>query len=159
MTRSGLRRAVVGAAVAALLGLGACGDSGDEDTLTKDEFVKQASAICQRAEERTDEIAEELPEPSGTGELTGEQLQESVEKVSPIVDSTFADLAELEAPEDLAERFDKIVADGQATSARLKEAAESPASLEEFLGDNDDPFGDLDDRFDDLGLTQCGSNE
>ena len=151
-------RAVLGTAVVALLGLAACGDSGGE-TLTKDEFVKRASAICERAEQRTDDIAEELPEPSGTGALTGEQLQDSVTKVAPIVDSTFSELAELEAPADLAERFDKLVADGKAASARLKEAAKSPSSLEAFLGENDDLFGDLDQGFDDLGLTQCGSNE
>lgn len=152
-----MRRVAAGLAVVIALGLAACGDG--TKSLSKDEFVAQATAICERAEKRTEDIAEDLPQPTGDGELTGEQLQESVELAAPIIDDTFAELDDLAAPDDLAERFDKLVADGQAASTKLKEAADSPASIQEYLENNDDAFAGIDERFDDLGLTQCGSNE
>jgi hypothetical protein len=92
----------VAAIVAAVLALGAAGcgggDGGGEDSLTRAEFVKQADAVCKRAQTL----------PAAEGERP--TLVEFGERTLASRRTMLARLEQLEPPEQMASRYDRYLA-------------------------------------------------
>lgn len=107
---------------------------GDDDALTKEDWIRAANAICGDANEAFNALFEEgFP-------TTPERSQEFVADVVPIVEDEVNELQELEAPEDDADTIDDALARGEAAVDDLREASESPdaagAIFQEEGGEN-----------------------
>jgi transcriptional regulator with AAA-type ATPase domain len=74
----------------ALIAAGGCG--GGDDRLSRDEYVKQADAICAKYQKRLDA----LPEPENV-----QELKELVDEGLPIAREGYQELKALEPPEEL----------------------------------------------------------
>ncbi len=92
--------------------LAGCGGGDGGDRLSRDEFVAQASEICNRFETRI----EAIPAPRATAEVP-----EYVDKARPAFEEGLEDLRELNPPEDLQDRYDDLLATGDTTLDRFDE--------------------------------------
>jgi hypothetical protein len=92
----GVRRAALALGLA--LGLAGCG--GDDERLSRAEFVDRATAICERAEERIGELGE-------PGSV--EELAVHAREARTITEEGVADLRELEPPEPLEDGFERYL--------------------------------------------------
>ena len=102
------------------LGLAGCGGDGDEQ-LSRAEFVEQATAICDRAEERLREVGE-------PGSI--EELESYAGEAQTITDDTVAELRELAPPEPLQDGFDRYL-------ERIEEVIGLLDELEQAAGSGD----------------------
>ena len=105
------RRLGVIAPVALVLVTG-CGGGGDR--LTKDEFVRQANAVCAKYEQRVQSLM------SGVPAGDEKQLASSIEKVLPVIRKGNDELRSLRPPESLQSSFDRWmgIADAEVTAAQ-----------------------------------------
>lgn len=114
-----MRRLVAALATAAALA-GCAG--GEDERLSREEFVEQATAICARAEERI----EELEEPESVAEL-GDYASEAAE----ITEAAVADLRGLAPPEELEPGFRRYLESGDEVVALLGELEEAAQAGDE----------------------------
>jgi hypothetical protein len=99
------------------LALAGCGGDGDE-RLSREEFVEQATAICDRAETRLGELG-------APGSI--EELEAYAREAQTVTDDTVAELRELEPPEALEDGFESYL-------ARVEEVIGQLGELEEAAG-------------------------
>jgi uncharacterized cupredoxin-like copper-binding protein len=142
---------VTAVVVLATLGLGACGD--DEDRLTKASFLEQGNAICKAGNERTDKVFEETFESEADFED-----EAKVAKVKAALDTDIErqldELGELSPPESLEEDFDQLIDDAEAALGKFRDL-----SPQEAFEQEEDPFEEVNQRAEELGLTECGGDE
>lgn len=96
------------------LALAGCGGD-DDERLSRAEYVDQATAICERAEERIGELGEPA---------TIEELGAYAREAQMITEEAVAGLGELEPPEQLEDGFDRYL-------ERAEEVVELLGELEE----------------------------
>jgi hypothetical protein len=109
------------AALAAAAALAGCAGSGD-DRLSREDFVEQATAICDRAEERIGE----LDAPASVDEL-----EAYAREARSITEEGLDDLEALEPPADLEAGFDRYLDQGNAVVGVLEELEGAAASGDE----------------------------
>jgi hypothetical protein len=98
--------------------LAGCGGDGDEQ-LSRAEFVQQATAICDRAEERLRELGE-------PGSL--EELEAYAREAQTVTNDSVADLRELAPPEQLQGGFDRYLERADEVIALLDELEQAAGS-------------------------------
>jgi hypothetical protein len=104
------RLAYVAVAGSALVTAVGCGGGDGSEGLSRQEFIQQAEAICERAESESDALAE--PQ-------TDAELIEAGEQNLSILERMISDLGELEPPSELKADLESwlALADRQATTA------------------------------------------
>jgi hypothetical protein len=111
-----LKLATISAAVL-LVATAACG--GDDDELTKAEFVRQANAICKAGNEQLDAAVDETF--MGNQRPSNAQLEEfATETVIPNIQRQIDDLRALEAPSEDEEQVEEILDSAQGEVDRLE---------------------------------------
>jgi hypothetical protein len=148
-------RLAVALAALALVAGGCGGDGGKR--LTKREFVRQASAVCARYEQRVQSAL------SGVRPGDQRRLAQSITKALPVIRKGNDELRELRPPTELQDRFDRWlrIADDE---------VETVEDLRDALRDNDGTaarkaFAELQEKSreqdrlsaQELGLTRCAS--
>lgn len=129
-----------------------CGDDDDDATttaaLTEEEFLDQGNEICRTGSEEIEAAFENLDVPQG-GQPTEEQIAQTLEEVAiPNTQSQIEAIGALTPPEDLQDDVDQVLVDAQAA---LDQMAEDPVAVVE----GPDPFEDVNQRLEEIGLTEC----
>lgn len=106
------RGMLVSLAVAASLGLAACGE--DKDKLSKSELASKASAICETAQAKSSKI--EAPGSYEDPEVTEAYFN----KIVPISQKQTDDLKALEPADDVKEDWDAVIDNQNAANDLLK---------------------------------------
>ncbi len=135
--------------VLALAGIAAGCGGDDSDSLTKAEFVEQASKVCKEVNKETQknlEAAVKAQEGVPPSKNTEEQLVNSV--VIPALQKQHEELQELGAPEGDEDRVDAIVAELEKVT---KEAEANPVGV----AAQSDPFLKVDQLMKDYGIEAC----
>ena len=150
-----IRRVAVLVSVAGLAGLGlaACGDDdGGGDALTEEEFVEQANAICSEGEDELDAAFEELVG-DGSEEPTPEEISAFADVFEDNIGEQIDGIDDLEPPESMADDVDAALSDAREVlddfAQLLRDDPEAAFSQEE------DPFADVNEQMNDLGVTAC----
>lgn len=164
--------AVLGVLLAFALVGAACG--GDA-TLSKDEYIAQADAICADANTRFDAIRVEfanLPEPSNVEGFAEPLVADFVDQFTTVLEEQVSDVRALPAPEGdedvLAAMYDDLEAVARAIRQLAAAAAAGDVEAIEQLTSQEDQghaglrvvataFSDLDIRAREYGLTVCGA--
>jgi F0F1-type ATP synthase membrane subunit b/b' len=142
--------------VALTLGITACGS--DEERLSEEEFQKEANTICSAASDRATELGEELGEELGDGEEPTEaQLKETFGKVLDSYDGLIADIEDLDEPEDLESDVKDALDEARTTVDDVREQLNDDPN--ELLSSEEDPFASVNEKFNALGLDECGDEE
>jgi F0F1-type ATP synthase membrane subunit b/b' len=142
--------------VALTLGITACGS--DEERLSEEEFQKEANTICSAASDRATELGEELGEELGDGEEPTEaQLKETFGKVLDSYDGLIADIEDLDEPEDLESDVKDALDEARTTVDDVREQLNDDPN--ELLSSEEDPFASVNEKFNGLGLEECGDEE
>jgi hypothetical protein len=144
-----MRRSVLGATVSLVLGsvLAGCG-GGSNDRLTKDEFVKQADAICAKFDKRIETAAGSAF--ANPGKPTDDEIAAfATSTIFPTIDEQLDDLRALEPPKADEAQVDAIFDEAQAS---LDELRANPALLTEDKG-----FEETDRLARAYGLTACAN--
>ncbi|MEN8114245.1 MAG: hypothetical protein ABFS21_07640 [Actinomycetota bacterium] len=166
MTGRKITAIVLGVVVGLMVG--ACG--GDEEALTKAEYIEQANAICAASntemEAAEEEVLATFEEARGDVEEVptldefAEMASDITDRTVPILEAMLADLKELPVPEGdedtltvLYDDFEHALADLSEQSAVLTTGDE--AAISQFL--EVDYFGDLNRRAAEYGLTICAA--
>jgi chromosome segregation ATPase len=126
MTRLLLSLAV---GLAALAGCGGDdGDSGGDDAPTREEWVADANAICREGEQKIDEVSSDAQEriqgahsPEERQRAVADVLKETADEYRPYLDR----LAELEAPADIQDEWERFVADVREAFDLIPELADA----------------------------------
>jgi len=134
-------------AIALSLGLAACGGSSD-DSLSNDELITQADAICQ-------DYNDKLVAAFNETELNNQSSKQEVaafasDTIVPLYQDQVDELRALEPNEDDAEAYNDIV---DTLDSEVQAIADDP----EAAVDNDDPFAGATAKAADFGLEVCGS--
>ena len=129
-----MKRALFMAAVGLALAAG-CGGDG-EKPLSKEEYLKRASAICKKGNQELAEASQEAFKEVKEGEKpTAEQLERYArDVVVPMVRKQVEELRDLPDPEGAADQVDEIY---DAFEKALDQVDEKPS----LLTDNPDVFG------------------
>jgi hypothetical protein len=134
----------------ALLGLLATGCGDDEESLSEDEFVEQANAICEEGSDDLDQASDEM---FGSEEPTAEEIADFADVFEEAIGGQIDDLEDLDGPDDLEEELDPILDDARDTLSEFAdEVRDDPEAA--FTSD-EDPFADINERLSALGLTSC----
>lgn len=161
-------RTILAAAAVAAAMLASCGDDSVE-ALPKPEFLEQANAICQVAQDKADEVFEGVwadPEDPDMDEaamqdLLFDRFDVGMEQLMPIYLDMIGELRSLGAPEGdedlLATLLDDLESGIEEFDELLDAAAEGDIAAREAL-DGDDPMVDLNRRAREYGLTVCGED-
>ncbi|HEY8001573.1 MAG: hypothetical protein ACHQJ5_09480 [Vicinamibacteria bacterium] len=121
----------------------------DGPALTEAEFATQGNAICAAGNKELDAAANEV----FTGQKpTDAQLQQYADIAVPSIQGQIDAVRALPAPESIADQVGTFLDDAQSA---LDEVEADPSLL--AASDADDPFADVNQQADDLGLTECGS--
>lgn len=141
--------------VAFVLVTAACGGS-SSSALSKDEFVKQGNAICQKGNDAINSVGSS--QFSGSSQPDPAAIQKFFnETVAPNIKKQIDDIAALKPPSDLKSGRDKMVADARAALAKLQsEVASDPNAA--FNDQSQDPFADVNKEATAIGLATCASN-
>jgi hypothetical protein len=142
------RAALAACALTVGVAVGACG--GDEEEISKAEFVRQASQICLEGGE---EISNASREQLGRGQPTEAELEEFVpETLVPAVEDQLDQIRDLGAPPDDEEEVEAILTE---TEEALSEIEDDPALILETGKDN--PFSRADQLLIEYGLEACAN--
>lgn len=149
------RRAREIAVVATVVVLGAVGvgSCGDEDRLSKKEFVARADAVCAESDKKLQNAFRE--ELSGPAPPTAKQMQAALKSVVPITERTVAALKKLEPPEDLEARFDDALIEAELAIATLRKGATSATEAQAVFSAPEDPFQKTNTGLESVGITAC----
>ncbi len=146
-----MKRRTLLLALLALAGLmfAACGG---EDTLTEEEFLEEANAICSAGNERLQTGAEETFGEVPEGEQPSEeQLAEYLDIFTSEIEGQLDDIEALSPPDDLAEDVDNLIESAREVVEDARDAGP------EILLSQEDPFADVNTLAEDIGLSECGS--
>lgn len=145
------RRSLAGAAVAvfALAAASGClaSPKGSGEPLSRDEFVRQANAIC--AKGNADIMAAAM-QMEGGFPPSGEAGEAFFGTVLTLVEQQIDDIAALKAPADLQPVIDGVVVDARKILTEV-EAGGSAA----FFATEEDPWAPVNGRFKELGINEC----
>jgi hypothetical protein len=138
----------------ALLVLGAC-RSGDNNLLTKDEFVKQGNAVCVTLGQEID-AASKTAFPQGTEPDTATVKKFVKETFVPTVKKTIDGLDALKPPKELQKQVDALISHSRDVLAKVEKQADTdPTAI--FSYEND-PFADVNKEAGNIGLTGCANS-
>jgi Flp pilus assembly protein TadD len=147
------RIALIAALLCAGLALVIAGCGGDDESssstsMTKDEFIAQADAICQAGKDALDAAGQQLGQ-----NPTDEQLRQAItDTVIPTLEGEFDDIEALTPPAGDEDEVAAIIAAGR---SGIDEAKDNPDRL--FAAGQDSPFADANRLAQDYGLKVCGS--
>jgi hypothetical protein len=132
--------------------LAGCGS--DDESLSKDDFIEQADALCASFEERGDDIDE--PE-------NADDLEAFFAELGSALDSFHDDLAELEPPSDGEDVHDDFVALVEETREDVRAAADAAADgdmerVESLMEGLDESTASMNDRLADYGFGACAED-
>lgn len=130
------------------LGLAACGSS-DDDSLSNEELITQADAICTDYNDQLVELLNEtgLNDQSSQAEVVDFASNEIV----PLYEDQVEELRGLEPNEDDAAAFTDIIDTLESEVQAVKDDPESAVT-------NDDPFAGATAKANEFGLEVCGGN-
>ncbi len=142
--------------VAALpFGLVACGGDDDEGP-SKDEFVKEANAICTKANAEAEQIGEgAFKDPENP---TAKEAQTLLRELLPLAEQQQRDLEELEKPKDDEDEIEKILAAYEAGNTQIQEASRTPEEALIAVASVDKIFAEGDKLADAYGLDDCAGD-
>jgi hypothetical protein len=140
----------IGAITAIVLVAALQGCGGSSDSTTKADFVKEAKAICNKGEQKREELATKLiTEFEEREEKATQKLQEeSVLKLLTVYEGTTEKLAELDQPEGEEEKVEAII---EAREEGAEQAQASPATLLHSA----QPLRKAENLSEDYGLGRC----
>lgn len=151
-TRGGVKQ-ILGVLVGALLVAAACG--GGSSALSKEEFLKQGNAICNKENDAINEAQKKAfpdenvqPDPAVFGKFFRDTI-------APHVKAEIDGVEALKPPKDLQSAVDSLVNHAHAALAKLQEQADKDPAV--LLSGSDDPFVDVNKEAINIGLTVCGS--
>jgi hypothetical protein len=149
--------AVAGVVVFAFAGCGGDDDDSSSGTVSEAEFQEQADELCRKFEgevdAKTEEFSQSLDENS-TPEEIGELF---IDEILPLFREQVDQLQDLPTPDQNAQEYEDLFNDLEDAADDLEQMAkDDPEAL--FTGD-EDPFADLDQRAQDLGLDDCGGTD
>lgn len=141
------------AAVAVAAGCGG-GGGGGGDRLTSEEFVQQADAICEKANQQLDALGE----PQSV-----EELATMAAEALSISEQSVDALRELNPPEEFQAQFDRaldLLQQQNELGQDLVAAAEdgNQTQIEAIVADGEPLDTEADAIADELGLTDCGES-
>jgi hypothetical protein len=137
-------------------GCGSSDDSSEENTssLTKAEFIKQADAICEKADDEIEGEVEAFAEENGipTDKEPSDEVKEElvVEVIVPSIEEQAEGIAALGAPSGEEDQIDQIV-EGIETAA--SETAEDPSSV---ISGSEGAFKGVNEEAKEYGFKVCG---
>jgi hypothetical protein len=138
--------AVLVALAAVVAGCGGGDDSETTETLTKTEFIEQGDAICEKANEQSENEAEEFAEENDftLEKASKEQIEEAVAEVLvPNLNGQVEDLRALGAPEGDEDQVEEILVSLEGAADEIEEdpglvyeeeTLEEPSKLAEDYG-------------------------
>lgn len=145
----------------------ACGD--DTEPLSKPDFIEQANAICQVANdeatlvfdgvwERLDEVDQDDPANEG---MIFVLFAEAAAQIKPIWGQMADDIRDLQEPDEDHELLETLFDDLDALVIKLVETSAAAAdgdqaAMQALDDETEDPFDDLNRRAREYGLTVCG---
>ena len=138
------------AVAAVMAGLGVAGCGGDDEALTKAEFVKQGNAICAKGNAELKTKVEELIAGGKEPDMEA-QIAFVEEEFLPNVQGQIDDLGELTPPEADEGEVEAIIASAQEAIDKAEEDLEAVAAAEE------DPFADANEKAGAYGLSECAT--
>lgn len=157
---------VTAAVTTAGLLLTACGD--DEASITRDEFLEQANAICQETNDELEPVFlgvweglddVDLDDPANQN-IVFVRFDEAMDTIGPAARQQLEDIRALGAPDGDDELIETLLTDYASAIDWMESTAEAAAAGDEAameaMDGTDDPFIDLDRRAREYGLTVCG---
>lgn len=142
-----MRRRIV-ISLSLLLALVAAGCAGD-DRLSKEEFVEQANAICEKGNDALEAAADELVQ---DGEPSEEDLEDLIDTAVENVGSQLDEIEELSPPEDMEEDVEDLIETAREELQDLEEAGS------EAFTSGGNPFEESNEKARELGLEECGES-
>jgi hypothetical protein len=149
-----MRRATL--CLVALALLAGCGGDDDDGggALSREEFVRQADAVCQR----TNEEGNKIQEPDAA-----KDFREFAENTRDVADKGVKDLKELEPPEDLKADYDKALKNLEEQVGLLDELADAAeandaAKLQQLLARGEKLNTENRELSGRLGFKECGKD-
>ncbi|MGD9695965.1 MAG: hypothetical protein AB7V42_09930 [Thermoleophilia bacterium] len=146
------RRPAAAVLVAVALGLGVTsGCGGDDDagdaSLTRQEFIAKADAICAAGNSR---IAAAAADVGGGGPPTGARAKALADTIAADIGRQADEIAALDPPDEIRAEVDALLAAARKGIATLK--AQGPQAL---FSDDADPFAAANEAAGRLGLPSC----
>ena len=143
---------MAGLLLGAIVVVAGCSSSGSSP-LSKDDFVKQGNAACQKGNDAINSAQSQ----SFSSQPTPEQIQKFFkDTIAPNIKKQIDDIDKLNPPKELQAQVDKLVTDARAALTKLQEQVDKdPSALES----SSDPFADVNKEANALGLTVCGSSD
>jgi hypothetical protein len=143
------RLQAAGLSIAAALLLSSCGGGGDEQPLTKAEYVKQANAICKKGVEAKDSVVQALlkAQAQREGKPSKKDYEALITAALPALQDMTQELAGLSAPSKGEKVANRMV---DQFEAAVKKAEEDPGSALQT-----DPFEDATETARSYGIENC----
>lgn len=142
-------------AAALPFGLIACGGDDDEGP-SKEEFVKEANAICTKASAEAEQIGEgAFKDPE---DPTPKEAQALLKEILPLAEQQLRDLEELEKPKDDEDEIEKILAAYETGNTQIREAAATPEEALIAVASSDKIYAEADNLADAYGLDDCSGD-
>jgi hypothetical protein len=134
--------------------LAGCGDGGEEtDAPTKAAFVKEADAICSRADEKQEEGLQSYTKKNPVNNLDEDQLVKVVMKVGmPPLEEEAEELDELTPPAGDEEKIESMV---QGIEGAIDKAMANPQSM---ASPSASPFRVIDEQAKAYGFQACSDS-
>ena len=117
---------------------------GDDESISKDDFLEQANAICEEGSDELEEATEDIDfedEEEATEFIEGE-FRDSIQ-------GQIDDIRDLGFPEGDEEELDEILNDAEEA---LEDLVDDP---EAAFASGEDPFADVNEDLVDYGLDEC----
>jgi hypothetical protein len=152
-SQGAVMKRMAGVLLGTIVVVAAC-SSGGSSALSKDDFVKQGNAACQKGNDAINSAQSQ----SFSSQPTPEQLQSFFkDTVVPNIKKQIDEIDKLNPPKELQAQVDKLVTDARAALTKLQEQVDKdPSALESSTSD---PFADVNTEANSLGLTVCGSSD
>jgi len=151
-SQGAVMKRMAGVLLGAMVVVAACSSSGSS-ALSKDDFVKQGNAACQKGNDAISSAESQF-----SSQPTPEQLQKFFkDTIAPNIKKQIDDIDNLKPPKELQAQVDKLVTDARAALTKLQEQVDKdPSALD---SSSSDPFADVNTEANALGLTVCGSSD
>jgi hypothetical protein len=148
-----MRRARLAAAAFALGALSVAGCGGGNGGLSSEELIAQADAICVEYERRTEGVAT----PEGF-----EDIERFAAETRTLIQEAVNELAGLKPPEELAEDYDRWIAQNEENLGLLEEVESAAAEGDEprvrdLLGEAQQAGARTDRLAREIGFEECGT--
>jgi hypothetical protein len=135
--------------------LAACGGDDDEGP-SKEEFVKEANAVCTRAEAEAEQVGEgafKNPE-----KPTAKEAQAALVELLPLARQQQLDLEKIEKPKDDEDEIEKLLAAYDAGNTQIAEATKSPEESLIAIASIDKIYAEADKLASAYGLEECAGD-